>query len=138
MIGRVASLSQSPSYTFSKDTRERVRGLEGLGLEGDVHSGREIGAQEAGAIEGGDRQEIEEGQEEEEGIEPPSTDEKLSVFRLVEESRHAEFRRLGEERKARYPSVVEKGTEGVCLDSIYQRLPLSEVCNNNCSAKFIR
>ena len=42
MIGRVASLSLSSSYTFSKDTTERVRIVEGLGLEGDVHAGETV------------------------------------------------------------------------------------------------
>ena len=42
MTGRVASLSLSPRYTFSKDTTERVRVLEGLGFEGDVHAGETV------------------------------------------------------------------------------------------------
>ena len=42
MDGRVASLSFSRSYTFTKPTAERVRVLEGLGVEGDIHSGRTV------------------------------------------------------------------------------------------------
>ena len=42
MTGRVASLSLSPEYTFTKPTAERVRLLEGLGVEGDVHSGKTV------------------------------------------------------------------------------------------------
>ena len=34
MDGRIASLSASPSYTFTKTTAERVRVLQGLGVEG--------------------------------------------------------------------------------------------------------
>ena len=42
MIGRVASLSASPDYTFSKALTKRVRLVEGIGVEGDVHSGETV------------------------------------------------------------------------------------------------
>ena len=54
---------------------------------------------------------IEQSHEEEEGVEPPGTDEKSSILGLVEEPGHAEFRRLGEERKARYPGVADNRTD---------------------------
>ena len=40
--GRVESLSQSATYTFAKRPVPRARFLAGLGLEGDVHSGRTV------------------------------------------------------------------------------------------------
>lgn len=42
MIGRVASLSKSPEYTFTKPTTNRVRLIEGVGVEGDIHSGETV------------------------------------------------------------------------------------------------
>ncbi len=42
MTGRVASLSASPEYTFTKSTPNRVRLIEGIGVEGDIHSGETV------------------------------------------------------------------------------------------------
>ncbi len=40
--GRVAAVSRSETYAFSKPVRESVTLLAGLGVEGDVHAGRTI------------------------------------------------------------------------------------------------
>ncbi len=42
MPPRVASLSKSPEYTFSKGCVESLRLVEGLGVEGDVHAGATV------------------------------------------------------------------------------------------------
>lgn len=42
MTGRVASLSLSPEYTFTKQPTQQVRLIEGIGVEGDVHSGKTV------------------------------------------------------------------------------------------------
>lgn len=42
MTGRVASLSASPEYTFTKSATHRVRLIEGIGVEGDIHSGETV------------------------------------------------------------------------------------------------
>ena len=39
MSGRVLSVSRSPEHTFAKSTCDRIRLLEGLGVEGDAHAG---------------------------------------------------------------------------------------------------
>jgi MOSC domain-containing protein YiiM len=42
MKGRVVSLSLGEAYTFKKGPVEKARLLEGLGLEGDIHSGKTV------------------------------------------------------------------------------------------------
>ena len=42
MTGRVKSLSASPEYTFTKSATNRVRLSEGIGVEGDIHSGETV------------------------------------------------------------------------------------------------
>ena len=42
MTGRVVSLSQSDAYTFKKSRVSQVRFVEGIGLEGDIHSGKTV------------------------------------------------------------------------------------------------
>lgn len=42
MHGVVTAVSLSPAYTFSKPNVESIRLLEGLGVEGDVHSGTTV------------------------------------------------------------------------------------------------
>lgn len=39
MIGKVVSVSSSGTHNFSKDARERIQLLEGLGVQGDAHLG---------------------------------------------------------------------------------------------------
>jgi MOSC domain-containing protein YiiM len=39
---RVLSVSRSPLHKFSKDPVERIRLIEGLGVEGDAHSGKTV------------------------------------------------------------------------------------------------
>ena len=39
---RVASLSRSPEYSFSKGCVDSVRLIAGVGVEGDVHAGRSV------------------------------------------------------------------------------------------------
>jgi MOSC domain-containing protein YiiM len=42
MTGTVLAVSSSPSYTFSKPNHSSIRLVEGLGVEGDAHSGKTV------------------------------------------------------------------------------------------------
>ncbi len=42
MSARVIALAISPTHTMSKPTRDRIRLLEGLGVEGDAHMGTTV------------------------------------------------------------------------------------------------
>lgn len=42
MSPRVIALAVSPTHTMSKPTRDRIRLLEGLGVEGDAHMGTTV------------------------------------------------------------------------------------------------
>jgi MOSC domain-containing protein YiiM len=42
MTARVIALAVSPTHTMSKPTRDRIRLLEGLGVEGDAHMGTTV------------------------------------------------------------------------------------------------
>lgn len=42
MSAVVASVARSPEYTFQKPSVDRIRLIEGLGVEGDVHAGRTV------------------------------------------------------------------------------------------------
>jgi MOSC domain-containing protein YiiM len=42
MDGVVTAVSSSGTHTFSKENRERIRLLEGLGVEGDAHLGKTV------------------------------------------------------------------------------------------------
>lgn len=42
MTARVIALAVSPKHTMSKPVRERIRLLEGLGVEGDAHMGTTV------------------------------------------------------------------------------------------------
>ena len=42
MSGQVTAVHSSPSHTMSKPSRERIRLLEGLGVEGDAHLGTTV------------------------------------------------------------------------------------------------
>lgn len=40
--GQVISVSRSPGYTFSKEPRETIRLLAGIGVDGDIHAGATV------------------------------------------------------------------------------------------------
>ena len=42
MTGRVVAVHRSPTHSFSKPTVDRIRLLEGLGVEGDAHCGTTV------------------------------------------------------------------------------------------------
>ena len=42
MVGSVVAVSSSPEYTFSKPNRDAILLVEGLGVEGDAHSGKTV------------------------------------------------------------------------------------------------
>ena len=42
MVGTVEAVHRSGAYTFSKPSADAIRLLEGLGVEGDVHSGTTV------------------------------------------------------------------------------------------------
>ncbi len=42
MTGYVVAVSQSPSHTLTKGTRDEIRLIEGLGVDGDAHAGETV------------------------------------------------------------------------------------------------
>ena len=42
MTGRVAAVSRSPAHTLTKPNTDRIRLVEGLGVEGDAHQGATV------------------------------------------------------------------------------------------------